>query len=365
MFNFDAINSRITGPTPLPPSSLMCINRQMTSHRSEGFKKTVANVQSGLQALMDTKAVPLLFTSSGTAAMESAVNNLLGPGDSALTLSCGFYGDLFHHIAERRLHQNAVLLRSPDGGGIDVQRLIDELNRSTFKAIFLTHNESSTGVVNTLPEIISAIRQYSDAFIVVDAISSMGCVSLPFDELGIDVLIGVTQKGLMSPPGMSIILASDRAINESNSISNYGSVAFNYARAHSLAGDLQTLTTPSLHAFWGLENALDMITRQGIEAVFDHHRAIADQSRRLAESNGFTLFAKVGCRSNTITALELSGIDGATDITRRLLADFSITVGVGNGTRTESIIRVAHMGYVNEREIADVYAALKRVTAER
>ncbi|KOC90463.1 pyridoxal-phosphate-dependent aminotransferase family protein [Winslowiella iniecta] len=360
MFHSDMINSRITGPTPLPPSSLEYIHQQMMSHRSESFKKTFANVQCGLQELLETNSLPLLFTSSGTAAMESAVNNLLAPNDRALTLSCGFYGDLFHQMVERKLNKNAVLLRSPDGCGIDIQYLVDILKQHTFKAIFLTHSESSTGVVNPLSEIISAIKSYSDAYIVVDSISSMGCVNLPFDSLGMDILIGVTQKGLMSPPGMSIILASERAIEESKVMSNYGSVAFNYAKAQSLAGDFQTLTTPSLHAFWGLENALGLMRQQGFENVFYHHNNIANHSRLLAELNGFKLFAKEGYRSNTITAIELNNKFRATELAQQLLNNFSITVGIGNGNLTESIIRIAHMGYVNQNEITDVYTALAK-----
>lgn len=202
------------------------------------------------------------------------------------------------------------------------------------------------------------IRHYSDALVVVDSISSMGSVSIPFDKLGIDILIGVTQKGLMSPPGMSIIVASDKALQESRRKSNFGSVAFNYSKAHSLAENMQTLTTPSLHAFWGLEHALSMMKDISFERVFQHHCDVANHSRILAVQNRFTLFAQSGYQSDTITALKVEGGMRATAMAQRLSANHGITVGVGNGEFTDSIIRIAHMGHVSEREISQVYSAL-------
>lgn len=140
-------------------SSLEYINRQMISHRSEPFKATYSNVQSGLKSLLDTHSTPLLFTSSGTAAMASTIDNILGQNDRALTLSCGYYGDLFHQMVALRLGQNAILLRANEGCGIDVSQLSEILKHQDFKAIFLTHNESSTGVTNPLADILTVIHR--------------------------------------------------------------------------------------------------------------------------------------------------------------------------------------------------------------
>ncbi|WP_045499320.1 pyridoxal-phosphate-dependent aminotransferase family protein [Vibrio hyugaensis] len=358
MSNANVTNSRITGPTPLPRSSMAYINQQMVSHRSASFKATYGNVQTGLQALLNTTCTPLLFTSSGTAAMESTVDNLLGPSDRALTLSCGYYGDLFHRMVAMKLGHNAHLLRAEEGHSIDRSHLKKALISQPYKAIFLTHNESSTGVTNPLKEMVALIRQHSDALIIVDSISGLGGLSIPFDAWDLDVLIGVTQKGLMSPPGMSIVVVNDRALDESRQQRNFGSVAFNYPKAHALALERQTLTTPSLHAFWGLEHALATMADIGFEHVFQHHRDIAHLSRTLAKQNGFTLFSQPHCHSDTITALEMDAGILASDIAARLSSKHGIAVGVGNGKFTDSVLRIAHMGYVSDQDIHDVYSSL-------
>ncbi|HAU8295993.1 TPA: aminotransferase class V-fold PLP-dependent enzyme [Vibrio vulnificus] len=361
MSNASVINSRITGPTPLPNSSMAYINQQMVSHRSESFKATYGNVQTGLQALLSTTCTPLLFTSSGTAAMESTVDNLLGPSDRALTLSCGYYGDLFHRMVARKLGHNAHFLRADEGHSIDLSQLQKSLKKHPYNAIFLTHNESSTGVTNPLNEMVALIRQHSDALIIVDSISGLGGLCVPFDDWDLDVLIGVTQKGLMSPPGMSIVVANERALDESRQKHNFGSVAFNYPQAHALAQNRQTLTTPSLHAFWGLEHALARMADIGFERVFQHHRDIAHLSRTLAIHNGFTLFSQPDCHSDTITALKMDEGTLASDIAHRLSTKHGITVGVGNGQFTDSVLRIAHMGHVSDRDIHHVYSSLADV----
>lgn len=208
-------NFRTTGPTPLPPKVLLAIGKQMMSHRSEQFSEIMFNVIKYLQPIFGTKTSPLIFTASGTGGLECAIVNILPPKTKALSLEIGVFGRRFSEIA-KAYNIELKKLKVEDGKAIDPQDLKKFLrSNKNIGAVFITHNETSTGILNPLKELIEVIRSESDAFVLVDAVSSAGATELEMDNWGIDVIISASQKALMSPPGITILFVSNKAMKAS------------------------------------------------------------------------------------------------------------------------------------------------------
>ncbi|RYE55041.1 MAG: alanine--glyoxylate aminotransferase family protein, partial [Sphingobacteriales bacterium] len=315
------INNRITGPSPLPDTVQKAIARQSISHRSDEFRKTVSNVRQGLMPLFGCTLPPLLFTSSGTAALESTIVNLVRHGDKILALSIGYYGDLYASMARHYFFGmvDHVVLECGDAFDEDNIEKIFQVN--CYDIVLITHNESSTGCVQPLGRICHVIRNMSDALIMVDAVSSIGCVPFEFDAWHIDVAVTVTQKGLMAPPGMSIVTLSNRAFSRAidakkNIGTSIGSVAFDYLRCAEALDKDMVLTTPSLQSFWGLEAALCMISAEGLKNVFRRHYLLSELTIKSVELLGLSILPAHKNSSPSVTAIKLPKLISSNDVLR-------------------------------------------------
>jgi aspartate aminotransferase-like enzyme len=357
------INSRITGPTPLPESVIARMGQQMLSHRSDDFKAVFSRVNKQLQGLLGC-AMPLLtFTSSGTAGLEASITNVLTPQDRVLVLSIGHYGDLYASMARHYLPDRVDVLRLAPGQGMTAEMVEQALKLQQYDAVLLTHNESSTGCLQPLESICRAIKKHSGALIMVDAISSVGTTEVQMDLWQIDVLICVPQKGLMAPPGMSIIGCSEKAMVRAASGRTFGSVAFDFTACLRQAEKFQTLTTPSLHAFWGLDESLDMIVQETPAQVFLRHQRVAAMMRARMTELGLSLLPQPLFYSPGITAVLLPpGVDSAI-VMSRLESDHQITIGQGVGALQSTVLRIAHMGHFDDKAVADTADALAEVLA--
>jgi aspartate aminotransferase-like enzyme len=198
------------GPTPVPPQVMAALSLPMVHHRAPEFRELLTGLLAGLRQVFRTQNDVLLYAGSGTACMEGAVANLCSPGDRVLVVSAGNFGERWIGIAEA--YGCDVQTLAYEWGEVpsadDVATKLDELGGA--HAVFLTHSETSTGVVSDLEELVARIRP-SGALVVVDAISSLGAVPLEMDEWGIDVVVSGSQKALMCPPGLGLVSASARA----------------------------------------------------------------------------------------------------------------------------------------------------------
>jgi aspartate aminotransferase-like enzyme len=351
-------NNRITGPTDLPPAVRDAVNQQMISHRSDEFKTVFSRASHKLQSLLNAKNVPLFLSCSGTGGLEAAILNTLCVGDKVLALSAGYYGDLFAEIAKKHLGDTVTVQQFAPGAAICPDVLKELLQKQNFDAILLTHSESSTGVLNPLPELSKLIRQYSDALILVDAISSVGTTEINMDQWGVDVIITVPQKGLMSPPGLSMIAVSDRVMEIVQSGRAIGSFYFDFKRAFDSRLKNQTAFTPAILSIWGLDAALSLIESEGVAQVFARHKRIASACQQGAVTAGFSLFACEGMRAYGITSLRAPPSISAPVIQKILEEKYQIFVGIGVGAWESQVIRIGHMGWVSDQDIALVVNAL-------
>lgn len=352
------INNRITGPTDFPPVVQEAINRPIISHRSQAFKDALESAQVGIQKILHTKNTPMFFTASGTGGLEAIVLNTLTKNSKVLSLSAGYYGDLWANIVATYLENCVVKEKSIPGFPVNPERVREILEKNTFDAILLTQTESSTGVLNPLPELIKVIKEYSDALILVDAISSVGTTDCFMDDWQIDVLVTVPQKALMAPPGLAIICASNRVLKLAEEKKIIGSFYFDFSKALFAHSKNQTPFTPNILAVIGIEASLKLIEKEGLEKVIQRHKNISQLCQKKILETGLNLFAQEGARAPGITAVHLPKALSALSMQEELEKNHGLLVTTGLDSWADQVIRIGHMGWVFENDIENAVQAI-------
>ena len=346
---------RVPGPTPLPERVVRSASRPMINHRGPEFAALLDDVVGGLKWALRTENDVLLFPSSGTGGLEAAVVNTLSPGEHALFCTMGSFGDRWAEIG-RAYGAEVVQLAVPQGEPIDpedVDRILAENDGIT--TVFLTHNETSTGVVNELPA-LAAVVKGRGKLLCVDAVSSAGCVRLETDQLGIDVLVTGSQKGWMAPPGVAMVAVSAAAFERGKQAA-LPRLYFDFARERKYQDTQQTFTTPSVSVIYALQEGLAMMREEGIEAVWTRHARIGRMIRAGVDAIGLKLLAAEGHRSDTVTAVH-SPTDTPEKL-KELLGQLRVKHGLilagGQDDLAGKIFRIGHLGWVGD---ADVYSIL-------
>ncbi len=358
------MNLRVPGPTPLPPTVLAAMNRQMISHRSEDFAHLFAEVREGLAHVFQTQNDVLILVASGTGGMEAAIVNLLSPGDHVLAITIGNFGDRFVSIA--RAHGAQVTeLAFPWGQAAAPEHIAEALDADPkVRAVLITHNETSTGVAQDLSRLSQVVREHRpDALILVDAISSLGALPLSTDEWDIDVVITSSQKALMTPPGLAFVSVSPRAW-----------AAYERAQMPRFYMDLGRLKeradassshpfTPAVSLFYALSEALRLIKEEGLDNIFQRHQEIGQFVRSKVKDLGLELFADPRYASNTVTAIVVPEGVNADGVLKRLKDDYGVLLATGPGKVRGKIWRIGHMGYVSRADMEEALVAFEEVLA--
>jgi aspartate aminotransferase-like enzyme len=336
------------------------MSRQMINHRGPEFAEIIGRITTTLQKLFETKHDVLTLTSAGTGAIESAVVNTLSPGDRMLVVSIGVFGDRFADIAGV-YGVEVEKLSFEQGTAADPQAVAEALKRDgSFKAVAVTHNETSTGVMNDLGAIAAAIRGVRpDILILVDAISSLGSVPLPIDAWDLDVVFTGSQKGWMVPPGMSMVAVSPRAweaVEKARTPRYY----FDYKKAKSFLEKGQTPWTPAVSVYFAMDVALRKLEAEGLQAIHARHARIGQFTRDGVKALGLKLLADERVASNTVTAVRIpDGVDGAA-LTKMMRTEYNTVLAGGQGALTGKIFRIGHLGLVTQEDIAACLDALKQ-----
>jgi aspartate aminotransferase-like enzyme len=353
-------NLRIPGPTPIPPAVAEAMARPMINHRGPEFAAMVARITTQLQHFFQTTQPVLGFPSSGSGAMEAAIVNCCSPGDAVLSVTCGAFGNRLANIAEtfglRVTRHEVEWGRAADAAAVArAMSAIPDLH-----GVLLTHNETSTGVTNDIQALAQAIRgQSGDTLILVDAVSSLGCVDLRMDEWDLDVVFTGSQKGWMVPPGLAMIAASERAweATERATLPRY---YWDFRMTRKSLEKGQTPYTPPVSIYYGLDVSLPMMRAEGREAIFARHAAAGSLVRGRAQAMGLELFADPAFASNTVTAIRApEGVD-AKALTKALREDEGVVIAGGQELLEGKIIRIGHLGYFTEADLAACMDALER-----
>ncbi len=347
------------GPTPIPPEVLLAQGSPLVYHRGPGFGALMREVTDRLKALYRTDSADvLLMTSSGTGGLESAVQNVFSPGDEVLVPLAGFFSERFQALAES---QGLVVRTIDEGWGtrIDPVRVADSLAEYPVKAVLLTHSETSTGVIQPVEQLASVAND-AGALVVVDVVSSLGAVPFAFDDWGIDVAVGGSQKALSASPGLAFVAVSQRAWTASRS-ATCPRFYFDWATYKRFA-DLphpENPWTPAISVMQGLRAALELYFQDGVEVAMARHRMLSTAVKEGARALGLDLFGE-GLEDNwTVTAIRAPEAADADTICDRIRADYGCVLAPGQGPLKGRVFRIGHFGYFSELDIIRGLSALE------
>jgi aspartate aminotransferase-like enzyme len=354
-------NLRIPGPTGLPPSVREAGARQMINHRGPEFAAMLARILAGMKPYFGTTSDIAVLTTAGTGGLEAAVVNVLSPGDRVLGVSIGSFGDRFAKIA-RIYGADVTKIDVEWGQAADPAVLRAELERfPDYKAVLLTHNETSTGVMNPIPELAAVVREVApEALILVDTVSSLGAVPFEMDAWGLDVVVTGSQKAWMSAPGLAMIAASERAwaAMETATMPRVYLDLRAHRDSHATG---ETPFTPAIAVVYQVDEGIRLMNAEGAASIFARHEACAAATRAGLSALGFELFADPRHASKTVTAavvpndLDWKAFNG--EIKRR-----SVVLAGGQGKLAGKIFRVGHLGSVTLEEILGAMSVLEIVS---
>lgn len=353
------------GPTPLPPPVSQVMAEPITYHRAPAFVEVYERALERLPKVFRTENDVLSFAASGSGAMESAVANLVVPGEPAVVASAGKFGQRWAEMCDG-FGAETTHLEFEWGQKVDPDRVgeaLGSLGRPA-RALFTTQSETSTGVLNDVRAMAEVARAHN-TLLVVDAISGLGAVDLPQDEWGVDVVIAGSQKSLMTPPGLAFASASERAL---------AAAAENPGRRHyfdwtkTAKGQREQPAnspfTPAVTLWRALDVALELIFEEGIDAVFERHAILARAARAGIEAIGLERFGPDDPDANVVTVAAMpESIDGAA--VPKLMRDrLGITVAGGQGHLKGRIVRIAHCGYYGAFDIIVALTGLEMALRE-
>ncbi len=349
------------GPTPVPNQVLLAMARPIIHHRTPEYEALFAEVREGLKWLVQTTQETIILAASGTGAMEAAVTNTLSPGDKALVVKAGKFGERWAEICQA-YGVEVVALDAPFGHTVPPDRVADALRKTPgIRAVFCQHSETSTGVLHDVHGYAEATRK-SDIILVVDTVSSLGVADLPMDAWGVDVVVAGSQKGLMLPPGLALCTLSDKAWDRVKQ-AKLPRYYFNLLEEKKLVVKNQPHFTPAVSIVIGLREVLAMLKAEGLANIFKRHDRLARATRAGVEALGLELFAKATPSPAITSIVSPKGIDS-----EKVLAAYArshnITIAGGQGEMKGKVFRLGHMGYVGDFDVVIALAALEQVLAE-
>jgi len=352
-------NLRIPGPTPLPDQVRMAVSRQMISHRGKSYEEIHSRVVENIKHFFQTKNDVFLLTSSGMGGLEAAIVNFFSPKDKVVFLTCGEFGERWAEVA-RIFGLTVIQEKFKSGEAVDPVK-IESLSQENpdIKGVFITLNETSTGVLNPVAELARIVHQQPDGpLILVDGISGLGAIDLPIDKLGIDVAVSATQKAWMSPPGLSIISVSAKAW-EKHKNAQLPRAYFDLTQFREFGLKNQTPATPAIATLFGLDAALQMMKVEGREKLFARHLRLRDLTRAEVKKIGLKLMVEDKNASPTVTSFWMPEGKEAKAWLTEIKDKYKIILTGGMGEMKEEIIRISHMGYTTEADLMPVFKALK------
>lgn len=344
---------RIPGPTPIPPSVNRAMMQPMIGHRSEEAKELFQRVKEKVKPVFGTNEDVLILTGSGTSGLEAAVVNTTKAGDDVLVIVTGNFGERFAQICET-YELNVHRLEVEWGKAADPEDVKAYLtDNPNIKAVFVTACETSTGVLNPIGDISQAIRETSDALIIVDGVSSVGGAETRMDDWGVDVYVSGSQKALMLPPGLCFLAVSKRAWNviHANDRPRF------YLDLRKYEKDAAPYT-PALSLFRGLDEAMNLIAEEGLEQVYQRHLLMMNMTRAAARALGLKLLTSDEDASPTVTTIYPENFSG--DELRKLLKkEFDLDLAGGQKKLKGKVIRIGHMGYCQPADVLQVISLLE------
>ncbi len=341
------------GPTPVPNGVSLEGARETIHHRTPQFKKIMDEAIEGTKYVFQTANDLFLIASSGTGAMEMAVANLVSPGEKAVVISVGKFGERWEKLC-KVFGADVAVIRKEYGDFVSAEELEDFLNKnSSASVVFATLSETSTGTVMNV-EGFSSVAKKHDALLAVDCISGLVAEPMKADEWGLDVVVAGSQKGFMLPPGLAYASFNERALQKAEEVT---SPRF-YFDVRAYAKD-PAPWTPAVNLIYQQRAAVKLLKEEGIENIWERHAVLAEATRKGVAALNLELFSKRP--GNILTAVKVpDGVDGG-KIVSIMRDEYGVTIAGGQGTMKGKIFRISHLGYVSGFDIVVAFTALEKV----
>ena len=320
----------------------------MMNHRAAEFRALFRALQPGLQEVFQTSQEVLVLTASGTGGLESALVNTLSPGDRVLAVTIGAFGERWAQIAEA-FGLQVERLAFEWGQAADPAALRERLaqdSRREIQAVLVTHNETSTGVTNEVQALAEVVREHG-ALLEVDAISGLIAAPLETDAWGLDVVVAGSQKAFMIPPGLSFVSVGERAW-EAHRNARLPRFYWDWTQARQYAQRGETPATPAVSLIYALQEALEMIREEGLEAIQARHARLGRAVRAALRAMGLELLVQEErWASPAVTAAFAPAGVAVAELRRVLEERYGVVIAGGQGALKERLFRVGHLGYVD------------------
>jgi aspartate aminotransferase-like enzyme len=349
------------GPTPVPERVLLAMARPMLYHRAPAFTECLREVQDSLRWLMQTKQLPLVLGGSGTAGMDAAVCNFLKTGDKAVVVRGGKFGERWGKICQA-YGVECVFIDVEWGKGVDPKAVAEALDKNPgVRAVYATASETSTATKHDVEAIARVVAPREDVILCVDAITAVGVFEVPVDQWGIDVTVVGSQKALMLPPGLAMVVVSDKGwkANERASLPRF---YLDLLRERKSQDKGETAFTPPVSLVVGLRESLRMLKEETLPGVWNRHERLAKATRAASGGLGLELFSS--SPTNAVTAYRVpNGIDG-TAVIKQMRTRYGITIAGGQDHLKGKIVRIAHIGYVSEFDVITAISGLEMTLSD-
>jgi aspartate aminotransferase-like enzyme len=349
------------GPTPVPERVLLAMARPMLYHRAPAFTECLREVQDSLRWLMQTKQLPLVVGGSGTAGMDAAVCNFLRTGDKAIVVRGGKFGERWGKICQA-YGIECVFIDVEWGKGVDPKLVAQAIDKNPgVRAVYATASETSTATKHDVEAIAAVVNAKEDIILCVDAITAVGVFEVPIEQWGLDVVVVGSQKALMLPPGLAIVVVSDKAW-KAQERANLPRFYLDLMRERKSQDKGETAFTPAISLVVGLRESLRMLKEETLEGVWNRHERLAKATRAASGGLGLELFSS--SPTNAVTAFRVpSGIDGSAVI-KQMRTRYGITIAGGQDHLKGKIVRIAHIGYISEFDIITAISGLEMTLSD-
>ncbi|MEO0238443.1 MAG: alanine--glyoxylate aminotransferase family protein [candidate division WOR-3 bacterium] len=345
------------GPTEVREEVLKAQVRPMISHRGKEFQTLYEGIIEKLKKALNTKNHVIVFTSSATGVMEGTVRNCVK--ERALANVCGAFSERWYKIVgECGKEADAITV---DWGKAIKPEMVDEmLKTGKYDTFLLTYNETSTGVMNPLPEIAEVMKKYPDVIFAVDAVSAMMGAPLNIDEWGIDVVFASVQKCFALPPGLTVTVISEKALERAKTVKGRGHYFDFVAYVKKYEESRETPPTPAVSLLYALDFQLDRILKEGVENRINRHKEMAKLAQEWAIERGFGMFPEEGYWSQTVSVVNNPKGYSISDLNKQLEAK-GYRIANGYGKLKDVTFRIGHMGDLTPEETKGLLAAIDEI----
>ncbi len=353
---------QIPGPTNVPDRVLRAMDYPTIDHRGPDFAELGLRVLDRIKLIFKTSEPVIIFPASGTGAWEAAMVNTLSAGDKILMFETGHFSTLWYDIAHK-FKLEIDFVKGDWRTGVDpniVESKLKEDTEKKIKAVCAVHNETSTGVTSRIGEIRKAMDNANHpALLFVDTISSLGSIDYRHEEWKVDVTVGGSQKGLLLPPGLSFNAISSKALDAYKN-SNLPKSYWDWEPMIENNKKGYFPYTPATNLLYGLDEAINILTEEGLENVFNRHKRFAEATRIAVNAWGLEILCKNPEEySSSLTAVLVPDGHDADSLRKIILDDFNMSLGTGLAKVAGKVFRIGHLGDFNELMLAGTLSGVE------